>query len=162
MAAAICTTIYGVLMSAGVFKFGWISFVCVLLLFMYYVKKWRDRMPGGYLSLGSIVSCCAQAGIYTGIFFGLAQYIMNHYIFAAACQKMLVDTMREVETRLAASGLGQDEIDHQLAFARKLSDSPMVQLGGPILSYGIVGTALGLVAGGIFRRDPPEFAESAN
>ncbi len=152
-----CTALYAALTVAGISKFGWVNIVLVSAIFLFFVNNLRARRPGGFIGFGTIVSCCAQAGIYAGIFVGLAEYILNHYVVVAAYQKLMADAMREVETRLTASGFGQDEIDRQLAMVKKLGESPLIQLGAPVLMNGAGGTLLGLVAGAIFRRDPPEF-----
>lgn len=131
---------------------GCISFIALVVMVVLAIRKQRDEMQGGYISLGQ----CLLIGVGVVLLSTLISSIVS-VIYTRVVDPGYMDRiMAAMEEAWEAQGLSEEAIEQAKSWT-SIMKNPLLSTASNLLCFGLGGLILSLIVGLIMKKDKPEF-----
>ena len=132
---------------------GFLNLAVLIALVVVAVRKHRDEMQEGFISLGQCMLLGMGIIMLSALIAGLVSLIYTQFIDPGYMDRI----MAGMEEAWEAQGLDEDQIEKAKEMT-SIMKSPMLSMAANLACYGIGGAIISLIVGLIMKNEKPEFS----
>lgn len=132
---------------------GCLSFVVLVTMVVMAVRKQRDELQGGFISLGQCMLVGVGVVLLSALISSLISVLYTQIIDPGYMDRMFAG----MEETWEAQGLSEEQIEQAKSWTN-IMKSPLLSVASNLLCFGLGGLLLSLIVGLIMKKEKPEFS----
>lgn len=132
---------------------GFLTFAILVTLVVLAIRRQRDELQGGYISLGQCVLLGMGVVLLSTLISSLVSLIYTQVIDPGYTERM----MAQIEEAWEARGMTEEQIESARGWTNFMK-SPFLTIAFTLVCFGLGGLILSLITGLIMKREKPEFS----
>lgn len=132
---------------------GFLTFAILVTLVVLAIRRQRDELQGGYISLGQCVLLGMGVVLLSTLISSLVSLIYTQVIDPGYTERM----MAQIEEAWEARGMTEEQIESARGWTTFMK-SPFLTIAFTLVCFGLGGLILSLITGLIMKREKPEFS----
>ncbi|MEP7267036.1 MAG: DUF4199 domain-containing protein [Saprospiraceae bacterium] len=132
---------------------GLLSFGICIVLVVAAIKKQRDEMQDGHITLGQCVLLGTGILVLAGLISTVVSLIYTNFIDPGYMERVIA----AAEEKWEAAGMSQEQIEKAKSMTMSFKN-PILSSATSMACYGIGGAIVSLIVGLIMKKEKPEFS----
>jgi len=117
-------------------------------------RNYRDQSLGGYISYGKALGYGVVLCVFTGIVFGIFNYLLYEVIDPG----LMEESMKVIQEEMLNQGLPADQVEAMSDMQSRFR-TPFMMMIGSVFTYAFLGLIFSLVTSAFLKKEEPMFNE---
>lgn len=136
------------------FFLGILNYLILIAGIVIGTRNFRDQSLEGYISYGKALGYGVVLCVFTGIVFGIFNYLLYEVIDPDLMEK----SMKVIQEEMLNRGLPADQVETMSEMQRNFR-TPFMMMIGSVFTYAFLGLIFSLVTSAFLKKDKPMFNE---